>query len=140
MILYYRCVNVFLFSCFHQVPSGCLSPVYTRANALARRHINVPASSTHEHDLKGLHLPLQSVSDEERLMQETGSLWWSLKSKFTVYFISIRQWILFYYKEQWFQPGVRDMLPRGARSIHLNERKLIYLVLPFSLEKSKHIF
>jgi len=57
--------------CLQKVPSGCLSSVYTRANALARRHINVPASSTHEHDLKGLHLPLQSVSDEERLMQET---------------------------------------------------------------------
>ena len=56
------------------MPNGCLSTVYTRANALVRRHINAPASSSHEHDVKGLHLPLQAVSDEERLMQETGSL------------------------------------------------------------------
>ena len=56
------------------MPNGCLSTVYTRANASVRRHINAPASSSHEHDVKGLHLPLQAVSDEERLMQETGSL------------------------------------------------------------------
>ena len=37
--------------------------------------MSAPASSTsHDHDPKGHHLPLQALTDEERLMKETGNI------------------------------------------------------------------
>ena len=39
------------------------------------RHMSAPASSSsYDHDVKGQHLPLQAMSDEEKLMKETGKI------------------------------------------------------------------